>query len=206
MDQPGLSREIIAAAVTKAHQLRKKVTAHAYQVSAYRLAVDAGADIITPAPVDGHLDEETIQLIATKDIAVVPTLSFLRRGMHEGLSAPNSREQGFANAKNAVRSLYDADVKICAGTAANQEPRIAVPAGEGLHEELRLLVEAGLSNADALRSATSVPAVAFGLHDRGVAEIGYRADLVLIEGDLLEDMSFEQRIRKVWIAGVKVEI
>jgi imidazolonepropionase-like amidohydrolase len=65
------------------------------------------------------------------------------------------------------------------------------------------LVDAGLSISAALRAATSLPAKHFGLSDRGAVEPGLRADLVLVDGDPLADISATRAIRRVWLAGVE---
>ena len=77
--------------------------------------------------------------------------------------------------------------------------------GSSLHHELELLVEAGLTNVDAVRAATSRPARYFGLPDRGVIEPGRRADLVLIDGDPLRDITVIRSIRHVWCGGAEVK-
>ncbi len=78
--------------------------------------------------------------------------------------------------------------------------------GESLHDELELLVEAGLSNIEALRAATVVPSQVFKLNDRGSLEPGeHRADLVMIEGNLSESIAAVIYIRRVWIQGIEVE-
>ena len=94
---------------------------------------------------------------------------------------------------------------ILAGTDANAGPGIPFSPrhGESLHEELELLIEAGLSTVEALRAATVLPAQYFGLHDRGVIEPGRRADLVLIDGDPIADIRATRQIRRVWCAGVE---
>ena len=94
---------------------------------------------------------------------------------------------------------------ILAGTDANAGPGIPFSPrhGESLHEELELLIEAGLSAVEALRAATVLPAHYFGLHDRGVIEPGRRADLVLIDGDPTADIRATRQIRRVWCAGVE---
>jgi imidazolonepropionase-like amidohydrolase len=56
--------------------------------------------------------------------------------------------------------------------------------GSGFQEELTLLVEAGLTPLEALRSATVLPSQVFGLADRGAVTPGLRADLVLLDRDL----------------------
>jgi imidazolonepropionase-like amidohydrolase len=105
-----------------------------------------------------------------------------------------------------VRALHDAGVPILAGTDANATPAApASPAfGESLHDELGLLVDAGLTPGEALAAATSVPADRFGLGDRGRIAEGLRADLVLLDADPLEDVSATRRIQGVWCAGVRV--
>ena len=77
-----------------------------------------------------------------------------------------------------------------------------IPHGESLHDELRLLVEAGLSTVDALRAATSLSAKHFGLHDRGVVAPGRRADLVLLTADPTEDIQNTRKIKQVWCGGI----
>ncbi|KAK2031266.1 amidohydrolase [Colletotrichum zoysiae] len=112
----------------------------------------------------------------------------------------------YANATATVRTLHDAGVTICAGTTANLVPGAQMPFGESLHEELRLLVEdAGMSRLDVLRSATCVAAKAFRLSDRGIVRGGLRADLVLVEGNPLEDINVTRNIRRVWIQGEEVD-
>jgi imidazolonepropionase-like amidohydrolase len=109
-------------------------------------------------------------------------------------------------ARSTVGQWYRAGVTILAGTDANQAPSAPAspPYGTSLHHELELLVDAGLSAVDAVRSATILAAEQFGLTDRGVIAPGKRADLVLIDGDPLQDISAVSKIAAVWCAGVPV--
>lgn len=102
--------------------------------------------------------------------------------------------------------MYRAGVPILAETDANAEAGLPfqVKHGEALHHELELLVDAGLSTVDALRAATSLPAKHFGLHDRGVIQVGKRADLVLISDDPIQDIRATRSIQRVWCGGVEV--
>ncbi len=77
--------------------------------------------------------------------------------------------------------------------------------GDSMHHELELLVDAGLSNLEALQAATSLPAQHFGLIDRGVIEVGKRADLLLVSGDPIADIKATRSIQKFWCKGMKVE-
>ncbi|KAK1974273.1 hypothetical protein LZ30DRAFT_740957, partial [Colletotrichum cereale] len=104
-----------------------------------------------------------------------------------------------------VDSDDNAGVTICAGTTANLVPGSQIPFGESLHEELRLLVEAGMPALDVLRSATCVAAKAFRLGDRGMVRGGLRADLLLVDGNPQEDISVISKIKRIWIRGEEVD-
>ena len=74
--------------------------------------------------------------------------------------------------------------------------------GSSLHDELALLVESGLTTADALRAATLWPAEFLGLQDRiGTVAPGRRADLLLLDADPLADIDNTRRIRAVVLDG-----
>ena len=87
---------------------------------------------------------------------------------------------------------------MLAGTDA---PNPGTVFGASLHRELELLVRCGLSPAQALAAATVGPARVFGLTDRGRVAVGQRADLVLVSGDPLTDITATRAIERVWRAG-----
>jgi len=74
--------------------------------------------------------------------------------------------------------------------------------GSSLHEELVLLVQAGLSPMQALRAATRSPAEFLGkLEEQGTIELGKSADLVLLDANPLDDIRNTLRIRAVILRG-----
>jgi imidazolonepropionase-like amidohydrolase len=74
--------------------------------------------------------------------------------------------------------------------------------GFSTHDEMALFVQAGLTPAEALRTATINPAVFLGLDDRsGSIERGRRADLVLLDGDPLRDIAKTKAIAAVIVDG-----
>ena len=77
--------------------------------------------------------------------------------------------------------------------------------GTSIHEELRLLAQAGLAPVEALQAATSLNAKVFGLEDRGVVEPGRRADLVLVSGDPTRDIAVTENLEGVWLGGRPTE-
>lgn len=101
-----------------------------------------------------------------------------------------------------VRVAHSHGVPILAGTDSGVP---GVAHGASLHEELALLVEAGLSPIEALKSATSAPSEHFHIEDRGRIKAGKLADLVLVAGNPTENILETRRIAGVWKSGVFVE-
>nr|WP_242466822.1 amidohydrolase family protein [Brevibacillus brevis] len=82
--------------------------------------------------------------------------------------------------------LHRAGVDILVGTDVAPVPIPSLGGlahGASVHHEMQLLVKAGFTPIEALRSATSKPARCFGLVDRGRIAEGARADLILVNGD-----------------------
>jgi imidazolonepropionase-like amidohydrolase len=104
-----------------------------------------------------------------------------------------------AYAEAAVTALHRAGVPILAGTDA---PSPGLAHGLSIHHELELLVRSGLTPLEALASATSEPARAFGFRDRGRIAEGLRADLVLVNGDPTVDITATRDIVGIWKLGV----
>ena len=78
--------------------------------------------------------------------------------------------------------------------------------GFSLHDELALLVEAGLTPLEALQAATRNPAQAVGLGDElGTIEVGKLADLVLLDADPLAAITNTTRIAAVVANGRLLE-
>ena len=98
-----------------------------------------------------------------------------------------------------VGQINRAGVSMLAGTDC---PNPYVYPGFSLHDELGLLVRAGLTPAEALRTATINPARFLGLTDSlGVVARGKVADLVLLDGNPLQDIANTKRIRAVIQGG-----
>src|SRR5262249_38902301 len=94
-----------------------------------------------------------------------------------------------------VGAMHRAGVLILAGTDTGNP--YCFP-GFSLHDELGLLVKAGLTPGEALRAATLEPARFLGMQDRlGTIEKGKFADLVLLDANPLEDIRNTQRINSV---------
>jgi imidazolonepropionase-like amidohydrolase len=96
-----------------------------------------------------------------------------------------------------VGRLRGAGARFLAGTDAPYPPH----AGFTLHEELRLLVEGGLTPLESLQAATRNPVEFLGEGASGDLEVGQEADLVLLDANPLDDISNTRRIHSVILHG-----
>ena len=227
---PVLRDETLLTAVNEAHRHGKMVMGHATTAGYSRQLVEAGVDGLQHVPFDRPLAPEIISAIAKSGAFVTPTLAVCSSAVgnnasHLALDERVSSRLGkkwlkslgnsvncyplgkLSDAFASVLALHQAGVDILAGTDVSEPiPSLGGLAhGASLHHELQLLVEAGLSPLEALRSATSIPARRFGLTDRGRIVPGARADLVLVDGDPTANISDSLSIRSVWRHGVELK-
>lgn len=134
-----------------------------------------------------------------------PNLRYLPQSLRDeqreiiGILPVDSIRLGYERALPLVGLLNRAGVPLLAGTDA---PAFYLVPGFSLHDELGVLVRAGLTPLEALRSATLNPALFLGAADSlGSIAPGKRADLVLLDGDPLTDIANTRRIRSVLIRG-----
>lgn len=207
MGSAALDSATIAALVEAAHQVGLKVIAHVTTLTALKTAADASVDILTHAPFDADVDDSLAVSIASQGIVSVPTLIAMRTLASIAARLPtHGAGTDYAHAQATVTAFHRAGVPILAGTDAYRGPvaPVSIQHGEAFHDELGLLIEAGLTPIEALRSATVIPAEYFGFTDRGAIKPGRRADLLLVEGDPTWDIAATRAIRSVWVAGVNV--
>lgn len=223
---PSLDAATAEALVQAAHAAGLRALVHASARDAAHEALAAGADGLVHVFQDVPADEAIVALARERGAFVIPTLAvvaafagepasegsdpqlapWLSQAQREGLSArmhagPPAPHL-LANARGSVRRLHAAGVRILAGTDA---PNPGTTQGASLHGELAWLVSAGLTPTEALVAATSAPADAFGLSDRGRVAPGKRADLVLLEGDPTADIRATRAIVAVWKNGTRID-
>ncbi|MBI1356197.1 MAG: amidohydrolase family protein [Acidobacteria bacterium] len=98
-----------------------------------------------------------------------------------------------------VKQMHDAGVYIGLGSDSNGA---SIPAGWGTHNELRLLVEAGLTPQEAILAGTARAAMRLGVGaERGRLVPGYRADLLVLDADPLADIANSRSIARVMQGG-----
>ena len=144
---------------------------------------------------------DPFRTFADRGTAQVPTLVALRSVWNAQADDMTGQDRRAADRvwdryREMVRLLRDAGVPILAGTDQ-------APDGASLHRELELLVEAGLSPAEAIAAATSRAAAFLGLTEElGTVETGKRADPLLLDGDPLADITNTRRIAAVVVGGM----
>lgn len=203
-----LSAETVAAIVVAAHAKNFLTIAHASSDAAVQIGIDAGVDILTHVPLRSPITEAQIAQMNARGIAIVPTLSMMQ-GIGAKFGMPTEGPgPGIHRAQASVGALYKAGIRVVAGTDANNAPFVpfSPKLGESFHGELELMVGAGLTPAQALRSATADSAALFRLADRGRIEPGLRADLVLLGGDPTLDIRATRDLRGVWVGGIAVAL
>jgi imidazolonepropionase-like amidohydrolase len=223
---PTLTRETLQALAAAAHKRGKLIVVHIGSLQQAEEAIDAGADGLAHLFIGPKSSPGFGMLAASHHIFVVPTLTVLQtlcgtpfnaelaedRRLKPYLPSAEvaSMKRTFAlpakmsceGAYEAVRQLNAAHVPILAGTDVGNP---GTTQGASLHGELELLVRAGLTPVEALRAATSAPAAAFHLDDRGQVAPGKRADLVLVNGDPTSDIRNTRDIAAVWKGGLEMD-
>jgi len=231
MNCPGLpmiSEAVMRVAVDEAHRLNMLVIAHVLTAEAAMTAVRIGVDGLAHLFIDRpDWTAKLIDAIAERNIFVIPCLV-----LNSSIIGKDASEMAFDHRVRSkldplwmdtmcscfktfpqgnmednycnVLDLHQAGVPILAGTDVSVPvPQLGGLAhGVSVHHEMQLLVKAGLSNLEALKAATSVPANAFNLLDRGSIEVGKRADLILVDGDPSVHISDSLSLVHVWKAGV----
>ena len=208
VSRPQFTVEEISTVATEAHDCGLPVTAHAHALSAIRSALTAGVDGIEHCTfITEHgtvVDESVVASLGAAAVAVCPTL-----GVAPGVALPPQiveflRKNGLTLEARAqtVAGLHRAGVRLVAGSDAGISP--------GKHhgvlpEALIPLVDAAVSPPDVLATATSVAAEACGLGDRkGRLAAGMDADLLVLDGDPLADITSLRNVEAVYLRGQRV--
>ncbi|AYV48805.1 amidohydrolase [Caulobacter flavus] len=196
----------LKALTETAHKYGLKVLTHTVTVEQGKVAAGNGVDVIAHSLQDAPLDPGTIAAIKASGLFYAPTLAVyepVKPGARPPADpdSPRARQSRlkFGYALANAKALYDAGVPLALGTDAGMT---GTPHGSSSLRELELLVQAGLTPAQALTVGTAGSARAMNLlADRGTLEAGKRADFVLVAGKPWETISDARKVERVFIDG-----
>jgi imidazolonepropionase-like amidohydrolase len=187
--------------IETAHLYGKKVAVHAHGNDGIVLALAAGAESIEHGTM---MEDDSIKLFKQHGAYYVPTLSTVN-GYKERIAAnPNAYEPA-VRAKidwrisitgKSLRRAHEAGVRIAFGTDAGVSKH-----GRNA-DEFELMVEHGMTPAEAIHAATVNAAALLGLAETvGSLEPGKQADLIAVRGDPLADVRVLKRVEFVMKGG-----
>ncbi|MBY6204736.1 metal-dependent hydrolase family protein [Halomonas denitrificans] len=197
---PQFRPDEIEAVIETAADYDMHVAAHAHGAEGMKRAIRAGIHSIEHGT---YMDDEVIELMIENGTWFVPTISagkFVAEkaeidGYYPEVVRPKAATIG-PLMQDTFGRAHAAGVRIAFGTDCG----VCYHGDNAL--EFGFMVEAGMSPADALRSATLNAAELLGVEDRaGRLAPGYWADVVAVEGNPLEDVSLLTDIRFVMKGG-----
>ena len=199
-DAPQFTVDEIRAIVETASDYGYSVAAHAHGKEGMRRAVEAG---VTSIEHGTYMDEEIFALMKQHGTWYVPTITAGRfvadkakvPGYYPDIVRPKAERIG-ALIQDTFAKAYRAGVRIAFGTDMGVGPH-----GENA-VEFGYMVEAGMPAATALQAATYNAAQVLGAADLGQLQPGFRADIVAVEGNPLEDIALTRSVAFVMKDGI----
>ena len=215
---PVLSTDVLQAATSEAHRLGLTIRAHVLDVRYLDTALDAGVDAIEHIPAPelsrqvfelwmqrdlplplprAYLDE--LQRLAGRQIPLTPTIEVLERRTCNAVA--RSEKERTACVRVYIEALRQ--YRLMGGVIAlgSDYGSAGMPAGLPWRE-MEFLQQAGWSNTEILTAATVNAARTCGrAGEIGLLQPGYLADLVIVDGNPLEDLTALQRVQTVILAG-----
>lgn len=184
---PGLSPELVQVVIDEAHARELPVNIHVVDAGLAARALEWGADRLdhVPAPASEEAANAFVEAMQTHRASAATTLLTLDWLVRERGSPPELLRVQEAVRQMTARLASSGDLLVAFGTDAPW-----LTPSESLQSEVRLLEEAGLSPTQILRAATLSAAAHIGrLEDLGTLEPGKVADLIVVDGNPLEDLS-----------------
>lgn len=225
-DLTSMNLETLSAIVADAHAAGLKVFTHTVTLAGAKTAARAKVDVMAHGIGDAEADQELIDLLKSSGTMYAPTLAVYEThplpvpprallvmepdvqkafgGRESAPPAPPARQRRWQNLLANVRRLNAGGVPIASGTDAGMAGTFH---GYATLHELELLVEAGMTPAQAVAAGTGVSARALGVDgQRGTIAPGKIADLVLIDGSPDRKIEDIEKTARVFLAGVEVDL
>ena len=225
--------EIYSAIIDEAHRLGTRVVAHVYYLDDAKGLLRDGVDAFAHLVRDREMDDETIALIKQRGVYVMPNLGLAEsrtyvnppawldeplfkettppeiaeriRAQYTGRPAPatEAAKTTYRVMQRNLAKLNAAGVQIGFGADSGAVPDYFH--GFNTHRELQLMVEAGMTPAQALTAVTAGSAAFLKMDDHGTLAPGKAADFLVLDGNPLEDISNTRKIARVYRKGQEVD-
>lgn len=218
----------MVALIKSAHQNQLMLVVHVDNHISAVHAIEAGANGLVHSFMDQLIDDELVDKMVEQNAFMIPTLTVEASMVGIDRSAAlltdktfspyYSRQQkqqlntrfpsfgiaqsDFDNALQSVAKLSKAGVTILAGSDA---PNPGTTHGVSIHDELNLLVQAGLTAEQALHSATGAASKVFNIGNRGQLVAGAMASMILLDGNPVQDISHSKNILRIWKNGMEFQ-
>jgi imidazolonepropionase-like amidohydrolase len=192
-----LSSETVEALIREAHKAKKLAVVHVSRLEDAMMVLGHDADALVHIWWDKEISKNQLEQLKTREFFVIPTLLTTLKAF-ETMEMEADQFMSKAQLLSQIKILFDAGVPILAGT---DPPNLGINYGTDLYQEMELLSEAGLSPIEVLKTATSNVATAFGIDNKGFVRPGYKADLILLERNPLENITNISSISQVWKGG-----
>jgi len=192
-----VSYEEMKAIVDTAHAKGHKVAIHSYGPAGARDAIRAGCDTLEHAT---DMDDTTIAEMVSKKIWYVPTIDHNQYYVENADDVYKFPTGAKDNLKDYIQRNYITAQKAFKAGARMLVGSDAVYNGFGLNmRELTWFVKMGMTNEQALQTATVLPAEALGMtNSLGSVAPGYFADIVALQGDPLADIQVAVK-NVIWV-------
>ena len=191
--------EEMTSIANTAHSLGLRVMAHAHGARGIEAASAAGIDTIDHGT---FADEAALKVMKAKGTALVPTLMALegvRERLGKGIYTPTvevKARQAVETAGRQVTWAKKMGVTVAFGTDAG-----VFDHGKNAGE-FALMVRAGMTNKEALASATTVAAEELGMENEiGKIAVGYSADMIAVAANPLDDIRTLEKVDWVMVRG-----
>jgi len=189
---PKLSLDVLEALADETHRHNLRLMVHTGTPQESMDTVKAGADSIEHGILPGassfDFNDDLIKMMLDKGTYFVPTLAI-------AWANKDTYPDVFTGLKRTFKKLHGAGVNIAAGTDSGT-PGVVI--GKGLHKELELMVEAGISPMEALIAGTRNAADNIAkASELGTIESGKLADVIAVSGDPLKDITNTREIKLV---------
>ncbi len=200
--------------IDEAHKHQLRVAAHIFNLSDAKGLLKAGIDAFAHGIRDVDADDEVVALVkARKNVVLIPNMpdrgvkadySWLKGSIPDGELAkiqggatdrPEAQKAWGIQARN-LKKLADAGMTITVGTDGNT--------AWAPHVEMADMVASGMTPAQVIVAATRNGAAFLRMSDTGTIAAGKTADLLVLDGNPLDDITNTRKIAAVYLKGVAV--